>query len=319
MKWGILGSGLRAHEIAQQIISNGHELTSVASRDEEHALVMAKAFSEDTTVENYEQLISRDDLDAVYIANETSAHFEILMQALERNHKVFCANPLCFNLSQYQQLMQSNGFLVQDLWTDWHPLITKLVAILKQNRLGKLEFMRANFNCYLNPGYQNWRLKSHSSGGGVFWDLMIYLISIALKIHHGKIVSCNTDFQMDENNSPMMFDLLLEFEDSSKAHLTVSGLLDRSQPLIAFCSRGKVSLGGSTLDPVKLVIEPFDSSSQVIERKSENPTRFSYLSFMRLLNSEPEYKLHRLDTDHLMHAMFQIQDTVSSESSAHVS
>ena len=313
MKWGILGSGLRAHEIAQQIISNGHELISVASRNEKYASVMAQAFSEKTIVETYEQLLLRDDLDAIYVANETSAHFEYIKQGLERNHKIFCAKPICFNSSQYEQLMQIDGFLVQDLWTDWHPLITKLVTTLKQDRLGKLELMRANFNCYLNSGYKGWRLKSHSSGGGVFWDLMIYLVSIALKVHFGKLVICNADFQMNENNSPMMFDLLLEFEDSSKAHLTVSGLMDKSQPLIAFCSKGKASLEGSALDPFKLTLEPAKSKSQVIERGSENPARFSYLSFIRLLLSEPEYKLHRLETDHLMQTMFRIQEMTSPE------
>ena len=130
MRWGILGSGLRAHEIAKQIKANGHELVCVASRNKEYASVMAKSFSEEVIVENYENCLSRDDLDAIYIANETSNHFECLKQALDRKHKVFCAKPICFNQSQYEELVQYNGFLVQDIWTDWHPLLSKFIAIL---------------------------------------------------------------------------------------------------------------------------------------------------------------------------------------------
>ena len=318
MRWGILGSGLRAHEIAKQIKSNGHELISVASRKKEHALIMAKSISEKAEVESYESFIRRDDLDAIYVANETSHHFEYLTQALERKHKVFCAKPICFNKHQYENLMQYDGFLVQDIWTDWNPLITKLMAVLKQEKLGKLELIRANFNCIVSPGYNNWRLNSQRSGGGVFWDLMIYLISITLKLNSSPISQINPNFQMNENDSPSMFDLLIDFEDLSKAHLTVSNLLNKSQPLLTLCSEGKARIEGSALDPFKLILEPFNASDQVIERSPEDPARFSYLSFSRLLSSESEYKQHRQDTEHLMNTMFRIQEMILSENNIEV-
>ena len=310
MRWGILGSGLRAHEIAKQIKSNGHELISVASRKKEYALIMAKSVSEKAEVESYESFIRRDDLDAIYVANETSHHFEYLKQALERNHKVFCAKPICFNRYQYENLTQYDGFLVQDIWTDWNPLITKLMAVLKQEKLGKLELIRANFNCIVSPGYNNWRLNSQLSGGGVFWDLMIYLVSITLKLNSSPISQINPNFQMNENDSPLMFDLLINFENLSQAHLTVSSLLNKSQPLLTLCSKGKARIEGSALDPLKLVLEPLNTPDQIIERTPEDPARFSYLSFVRLLSSDFEYKQHRLDTDHLMETMFRIQEMV---------
>lgn len=313
MRWGILGSGVRAIEIAEQIRSNGHELISLASRNKDHASALAKSFSDKTVVETYGDCLLRDDLDAIYIANETCNHFENLKQALQRNQKVFCAKPICFDQSQYDQLMQLDGFLVQDIWTDWHPLINKLTTILQQAKLGKLEFIRANFNCIPNPGYKNWRLKSQFSGGGVFWDLMIYLVSIALKLNSDSISQIDIDYHMNENNSPLMFDLLIDFENSSSAHLTVSSITNQNQPLMAFCSKGRARLEGSTLDPYKLILESLTGPEKVIERAPENPTRFSYLSFMRLLSSDLEYRNHRLETNRLMQTMFRIQEMVLSE------
>ena len=118
---------------------------------------------------------------------------------------------------------------------------------------------------------------------------------------------------MNQKNSPLMFDLLINFEDLSRAHLTVSGLTDKSQPLMAFCTKGRAIIEGSAMNPVKLIVESLDAEEQVIERGQENPARFSYLSFSRLLSSESEYKQHRQDTDHLMNTMFRIQEMVLAE------
>ena len=42
---------------------------------------------------------------------------------------------------------------------------------------------------------------------------------------------------MNENDSPLMFDLLINFENLSQAHLTVSSLLNKSQPLLTLFQR----------------------------------------------------------------------------------
>lgn len=305
MKWGILGSGLRAEEIARQIISNGHELVCIASRSERRANEMAGAFN--AKAQTYQEILSQSDLDAIYVACETSEHFATVRQAILAGHKVFCAKPICCSEDDYDELLSLNGFLVQDLWINWHPLIAKLTSTLKRAHLGKLECLRANYHSNIQPGYDDWRLNSQNKCGGVFWDLMIYLVAVVMKITERPITACDVHFQMNEKGSPNLVDLVLIFNEMQKAYLTVSTLIAANQPLVASCSEGIAILGGSSMNPVKLTLQALNGNTRVIERESENPARFSYLSFLRLLSSESELNLHRIETNLLMSTMFRIQ------------
>jgi len=309
MRWGILGSGVRAREIAKQISSNGHQLSTVASRSEAQAQAMAELYG--SQPDTYDGILNRKDLDALYIANETQNHFEVLMRAISSNHKVFCTKPICCSQREYEELKRLGGFLVHDVWINWHPLIAKMVSTIKNCKLGNLQCIRASYHSILQSGYQNWRLKSQAENGGVFWDLMIYLVSVATKLTGMPAIEIDVDFQNDENGCPVVVDLILKYEGGQSMYFTVSSLLNNSQPLIALCTEGSLILESSAMDPLALSIQPYEGALQKMQRDAENPARFSYMSFMRLLSSESEYKTHCRETDVLMNTMFEIQNRMN--------
>ena len=306
MRWGILGSGVRAREIAKQISSNGHQLITVASRSEDQAHHMAQLYGSQS--DTYDGILKRKDLDALYIANETQNHFEVLVRAISSNHKVFCTKPICCSQKEYEELKGLGGFLVQDIWINWHPLIAKIGSTIKNSKLGNLQCLRASYHTILQPGYKNWRLKPQAQYGGVFWDLMIYLVSLATRLNPKPAMEIDVDFENDENGCPVVVDLILKYKGGQSMYFTVSSLINNSQPLTVLCTRGSLVLEGSLMDPLALMIQPSEGIPQKIERDIESPARFSYMSFLRLLSSESEYRAHSIETDCLMNTMFEIQN-----------
>ena len=79
--WGIAGTGMIARAFAASIKdSNNSSLKYVASRSKENSSKFAKKY-ECEAIEGYENLLTLDDYDALYIATPHPQHFELSLKA----------------------------------------------------------------------------------------------------------------------------------------------------------------------------------------------------------------------------------------------
>lgn len=184
INWGILGTGgiaggrfvpgLRAVE--------GTNLVAAASRTPGKAALFAERYGIPLAYDGYEGLLSRDDIDVVYVATTHNFHYDCVKLALEYGKHVLCEKPFTVNAREARMLIDlaraKRLFLMEGMWTRFLPSIVRLRGWLDEGKIGRILQLRANFGfCVeVQPGH---RLLNPALAGGALLDAGIYPLSFS--------------------------------------------------------------------------------------------------------------------------------------------
>jgi len=228
INWGILGCGTIA---AQRFIPSlrkvaGANLVAVASKTPGKA----KAFAEKNAVPNsydtYEDLLSRADIDVVYVATTHNLHYECVLLALRYGKHVLCEKPFTVNAREAKELIllsrSKNLFMMEAMWTRFLPSTVQTRQWIDEGKIGRILQLRANFGFRTEVTPEH-RLMNLSLAGGALLDAGIY---------------------------PLSFSSMLMKESPSEIHavasIGVTGVDEQSAYLLKFAD-GRVSLLSSAV------------------------------------------------------------------------
>ncbi len=184
LNWGIIGLGKIANTFAEDLQkAENCQLYAVASRSMEKAQQFANRFKAKKAFASYNELIVDQSVNVVYIATPHAFHFEWALQCLKHKKHVLCEKPLCLNFKQTQALINEakaqNCFLMEAIWSRFMPATKKLLELLLENRIGKINSIEADFG--FKPTYnESSRLFNKALGGGSLLDIGIYPIFLSL-------------------------------------------------------------------------------------------------------------------------------------------
>ena len=182
IRWAILGAGRIANAFAKDFkwMQNA-ELIAVASGDKERAATFATEYNIPEAI-SHEQLFSKENVDAVYIATTHNFHFEQAMRCLQNGKAVLCEKPITVNDSQFKKLMsvskEKKVFLMEAMWTYFLPAVQRAKEWLAQGRIGKLQVIQADFAVSMEKNMEG-RMYNPNLAGGALLDLGVYPISLA--------------------------------------------------------------------------------------------------------------------------------------------
>lgn len=108
VRFGILSTAKIARSVVPQMqASERAEVVAVASRSPEKALAFASEFRVPNACESYEELLRRDDIDAVYIPLPPAMHCEWTLRAAEAGKHVLCEKPLGVSAADVRQMIDA--------------------------------------------------------------------------------------------------------------------------------------------------------------------------------------------------------------------
>lgn len=183
VKWGILSTANIATKVGRAIKNSSNaDLIAIASRSEERASSWAQKNSVPITYGSYDELLSDDTIDAVYIPLPPSMHAEWTIRAAELGKHVLSEKPLSTNADEAIRMAEAcreNNVQLMDgvMWVHHDR-----TALMKQ-KLGTLGDLRRvtaafTFNWQTIP-MNNIRAKAEL-GGGSLGDLGYYCIRAIL-------------------------------------------------------------------------------------------------------------------------------------------
>ena len=148
VKWGIIGLGNIALKFAEgfQYIKNA-KLFAISSRSENKLQAFKNKFQIDNNFcfTNYDSLLECKDLDIIYIALPHSLHYEWVMKSIEKEKNILVEKPATVNFSQMENiknnLKNKNIFFSEAFMYRYHPQISKVIDLLKNNVIGNLVSM----------------------------------------------------------------------------------------------------------------------------------------------------------------------------------
>ncbi|MBN3933103.1 Gfo/Idh/MocA family oxidoreductase [Streptomyces verrucosisporus] len=150
-------------------------LTAVASRDRAKAESFARKFGCDPVV-GYEDLLSRQDIDAVYVALPNSLHHEMAAAALECGKHVLAEKPLATTVRETADLVRladARGLVLRENFGFLHHgQHRRALSLVREGRIGGLRHFTSAFCFPPLPG-DDIRYRP-DLGGGALLDAGVY-------------------------------------------------------------------------------------------------------------------------------------------------
>lgn len=180
MRWGVLGTASIATRSVMPAIQNIEEntLVAVASRSRERAEAVAGSFGI-SAHGDYESLIERVDIDAVYIPLPNSMHFEWVCRALEAGKHVLVEKSAFVTLDEAEKAValarQKKLAIVENFQFQHHSQHRVVRKLLEDGAIGDVRAFRASFGFPPFGGDQNIRYK-RELGGGALLDSGAYTL-----------------------------------------------------------------------------------------------------------------------------------------------
>jgi predicted dehydrogenase len=152
-------------------------VTAVAARDPARARAYAETHGIAGVADDYAALLTRDDVDVVYIGNPISGHAEWTIRAAEAGKAVLCEKAFALNADEARAMVAAakaaDRPLMEAFHYRFHNVIRRAEAIVRSGELGRLAKAEATFDVAIpySPDEIRWRA---DQGGGALGDLGSY-------------------------------------------------------------------------------------------------------------------------------------------------
>ncbi len=182
IKWAILGPGHIAEEFVKAIAEVNGSLYAVGARTIEKAKKFGDKYKAEKIYGSYDEMLTDDEIDVVYISTPHCNHYEYIMKSLKNNKHVFCEKAITVNgeeLKEIVALAEEKNLIVAEAMTIYHmPLYQKLRSIIESGNIGKLKMVQVSFGSCKEYDVTN-RFFSKELAGGALLDIGTYALSFA--------------------------------------------------------------------------------------------------------------------------------------------
>lgn len=184
VRFGVLGTGrITRRLVAELQQAEGVKVTAIASRDAARAKWFADQFGIPGAFAGYENLMTSDSVDAVYVALPPAFHVEWCLAAAEHGKHVLCEKPLVTNFQDAEKISrtcQANNVQWLDA-TGWlyHSRTERMREIIDSGMLGQVKHVSASVS-FFEPFQSGDHRLDPNLGGGVLLDLGWYAFGLSI-------------------------------------------------------------------------------------------------------------------------------------------
>lgn len=182
IKWGVLGAANIAYEEVVPAIrrADSSEVVAVASRNKEKA----KRFETPEIYDNYNDLISNDLIDAVYIPLPNALHKQWVIKAMESKKHVMVEKPAALSVDDVKEIKQvaekNNVVFMEAFMYQFNSMHEHVKQIMDSGKIGSINHVKAHFSFKLD-NLDDIRMDK-ALGGGALWDVGCYGVHAVTQI-----------------------------------------------------------------------------------------------------------------------------------------
>jgi predicted dehydrogenase len=186
IKWGIIGPGNIANNFADGLTNSySGQLVSIASKSEDRRKNFGDKYDihSDFRFDSYEDIINSEHIDAIYISTPHNLHAEWTIKAAGKGKHVLCEKPGAVNLNEGKKIIEAvkeaGVFYMEGFMYRCHPQIPKLLEIIKNKTIGKIESIETSFGYDTGKTIPESRIFNKELTGGAILDVGLYPISFS--------------------------------------------------------------------------------------------------------------------------------------------
>ena len=186
VRWGILSTARINSRLAPGMKESSlTELVAVASRELPRAEAAARELGARKAFGSYEELLSSDEVDAVYISLPNSLHLEWCIKAAEAGKHVLCEKPLASNAVEAKKAVKAcekeEVLLMEAFMYRHHPQHAKVREVLSSGRIGEPSVVNTRHSLSVES-MDDIRWKGALAGGALM-DVGCYCINASRFIY----------------------------------------------------------------------------------------------------------------------------------------
>lgn len=183
VRWGVVGTGGIASAFVEDLhFVEGAAAVAVGSRAQKSADRFAAEHSLGRAHPTYEELVTDDEVDVVYVATPHPGHHAAAMLAIEAGKAVLVEKPFTMDAAEAESLVTAardrGVFLMEAMWARFVPWAVRLRELLADGTLGEVREVIADHGQWF-PQDASHRLFAPELGGGALLDLGVYPVSFA--------------------------------------------------------------------------------------------------------------------------------------------
>jgi predicted dehydrogenase len=246
IRWGVIGSGgiARRRTIPEGITqAPGGKLVAVYDVNPQVNREVAAQFGAVACAAE-EEVLAREDIDAVYIATPAHLHAGQALRAAQAGKHILCEKPLGLTVAQAESVVDAcrtaGVTLAVDFMMRFHAYHRAARRMIQEGTLGRMVFGRAQLSCWYPPMAGAWRQDPATGGGGSLIDMGGHCIDLLeMFLGRARSVSCRTGRLVHPYPSEDTAVVLLEFESGAL------GTADACFNIPDRASRNRLELYGS--------------------------------------------------------------------------
>jgi len=180
----VLGPGAISRDFVVGLRASRHGvLHAVGSSSPERAAAFAAEHGAEASG-TYDEILAREDVDAVYVGTVHTTHADLAIRALEAGKAVLCEKPASPTLDEVERILETaqrtgRPFL-EAFKTRFGPFADALRELAAGGELGELERFEGAFG--FDAGTRAGRLFDPAVGGGAILDVGCYPLALAIDL-----------------------------------------------------------------------------------------------------------------------------------------
>ena len=163
----------------------GVEVLAIAGLEQDRGRELCETYAVPDYYVNYEELLARNDIDAVSVAVPNYLHAPIGIAALRSGKHVLCEKPLALNGDEAQQMVDAAEEAGRVLEVAFNYRKRGDAVVLKryidEGHLGRVYYAKAHWMRRSGiPGLGSWFTRKAMAGGGPLIDLGVHVLDLAM-------------------------------------------------------------------------------------------------------------------------------------------
>jgi predicted dehydrogenase len=182
VKIGVIGAGGIAYRRTIPGMLKAKNIDISAVMDVVRIKEIAKEFNVPRYYTREKDILNDPEIDAVYIATPVYLHLKQIKMAAESGKHILCEKPVTANLKDTKQAVdickKNNVFLQEGYMMKFHGAHRKIKELIKEGKIGKVVYIRAQLSCWYPPMKGAWRQDPKKGGGGALIDMATHLYDL---------------------------------------------------------------------------------------------------------------------------------------------
>jgi predicted dehydrogenase len=273
-KIGIVGLGWIAQLFHIPLLTKfpDADVVCICDKDKQRAKVISEKYNIPRYYTDYEEMLVKEELDAVDICTSTDAHKDVAIACLEAKRDVFVEKPVARKYEEAiavsEAVKRTKRKLMVGMNHRFRPDAMMLRSFVENKELGDVFYVKAGW--LRKPSSEaSWMKQKSLSGGGVFIDMGIVMLDLALWMTgYPEVVRVNATNYSHHSEVEDSSVVYLGMKSGATISIEVSWSVHIEQEL-QYCNIYGES-GSGKINPLKILKEMHGNIVNVTPVKSDN-------------------------------------------------